>query len=459
MLAPAKADRTPAMNLERPPRPLQSFLLPFWHGGRPAVFFCSPRAFPRTVAAIQFPRPAADATYMQQSAGVLVVTDRQRAWRHRMLACHRCCWGCLSSRRPRRGIPRSQLIGLCTRWASTSTSTTPTPCTTFRARPEPVAGTRRPSHARRPDRHDMAALLRSAQRARQGGHHRRVHHLAAVVPPGPARLLDAAPRRVRGLRGTQRIRSQRRLEVGLHATRDTRPSASAQKLPGKRVVPDFGPVLTQEAAYAALGDVSGLVDFGNLHNYPGGRHPGTAGWGDNGYGSIDWNLTLAKRSAAYKPVVTTETDTGTTWRRRMPCPSPSPPATCRGFYSSNSEEGSFAPYYELCDSPQVGVVADSGYGLIRRDGSRKPAFLAVRSVAAVHRSWPGGAGRAARLRSPARVKICATWRSRSATGPTCWHSGLKLGLGRQHPPHGSSSDDRQRPSASADRSAWSARMS
>ena len=145
--------------------------------------------------------------------------------------------------------------------------------------------------------------------------------------------------------------------------------------------PIYGPSLTQEAAYVALGDVSGLVDFGNLHNYPGGRHPGTGGWGDNGYGSIDWNLALIKRSAAYKPVVTTETG----YWDDMATPNAVPESVAARYLPrlllEQFRKGILRTYiYELCDSPQVGVAADSGYGLIRRNGSRKPAFLAVRDL-------------------------------------------------------------------------------
>ena len=123
------------------------------------------------------------------------------------------------------------------------------------------------------------------------------------------------------------------------------------------------------------------MDFGNLHNYPGGRHPGTGGWGDNGYGSINWNLALIKRSAAYKPVVTTETG----YWDDMATPNAVPESVAARYLPrlllEQFRKGILRTYiYELCDSPQVGVAADSGYGLIRRDGSRKPAFLAVRNL-------------------------------------------------------------------------------
>jgi hypothetical protein len=145
--------------------------------------------------------------------------------------------------------------------------------------------------------------------------------------------------------------------------------------------PIYGPALTQESSYVALGDVTGLIDFANLHNYPGGRHPGTGGWGDNGYGSIPWNLTLASHSASSKPVVTTETG----YWDDMATPNAVPEAVVVRYMPrlllEQFRRGITRTYlYELIDSPQVGVTADSGYGLLRRDGARKPAFMAVKNL-------------------------------------------------------------------------------
>ena len=55
-----------------------------------------------------------------------------------------------------------------------------------------------------------------------------------------------------------------------------------------------------------VGDLSAFFDQANIHNYLAGRHPGTPGWGDDGYGSIDWNLRLIRRYSGGKPITTTE---------------------------------------------------------------------------------------------------------------------------------------------------------
>jgi len=145
--------------------------------------------------------------------------------------------------------------------------------------------------------------------------------------------------------------------------------------------PVYGPSLTSVDAYAALGDVSAYFDAANLHNYFQGRHPGTQGWGADGYGSIDWNLALAKRYAPGRPVTTTETGY---WDD--PGVRDSIPANLAGRYMPRLLLEQFRKgitrtfVYELIDAQMSGVEAMSGYGLVRADGSPKPAFRAVANL-------------------------------------------------------------------------------
>lgn len=146
--------------------------------------------------------------------------------------------------------------------------------------------------------------------------------------------------------------------------------------------PIYGPSLTAESAYSALGDVRALMDLGNLHNYFEGRHPGTPGWGDNGYGSIDWNLRLAVQYSDGKPTVTTETgywnDTSQPgWVPQEVAGKYMPRVLLEQF-----RKGIVRTYiYELTDfdqAPHGGLR--SSYGLLNRDGSPKPAFTAVKNL-------------------------------------------------------------------------------
>jgi len=158
--------------------------------------------------------------------------------------------------------------------------------------------------------------------------------------------------------------------VQLHALRE-QPSLSK--------FPLYGPALSMSAAaFAALGNVSAYYDVANLHYYMAGRHPGTPGWGDGGYGSIDWNLAFARRYAPGKTIVTTETG-----YYDDPAIGDSAPPAIVGRYIprlllEQFRKGVTRSYiYELIDDPTPGVAGRSGFGLIGADGSSKPAFRAV----------------------------------------------------------------------------------
>jgi len=79
--------------------------------------------------------------------------------------------------------------------------------------------------------------------------------------------------------------------------------------------PVIGPSLTSAQSYATLSataksrgiNLSGACNYSNLHNYPGGRNPGTAGWSADGYGSIAYNLNLAHSIWPDKTAIATET--------------------------------------------------------------------------------------------------------------------------------------------------------
>jgi hypothetical protein len=140
--------------------------------------------------------------------------------------------------------------------------------------------------------------------------------------------------------------------------------------------PIYGPSLTSKRAYAELGDVSAYYDFANLHNYYGGRHPSTRGWGRNGHGSIAWHFRLTEQYARAKPVVTTETG-----YQDHPSQENWIPQDVAGRYMpivilEQFRAGIVRTFlYELIDFPKSG-----SYGLLNEDGSPKPAFTAVEGL-------------------------------------------------------------------------------
>lgn len=138
----------------------------------------------------------------------------------------------------------------------------------------------------------------------------------------------------------------------------------------------LGPALGTPSSYAQLGDLSAYFDAGNLHNYFGGRHPGTPGWGTGGYGSIAWNLQQVGPYSGGKRIVTTETG----YQDDPSAPDAIPPDVSGRYMPrillEQFRAGILRTYiYELADFSRSG-----GYGLLHSDGSPKPAFTAVKGL-------------------------------------------------------------------------------
>ena len=143
-----------------------------------------------------------------------------------------------------------------------------------------------------------------------------------------------------------------------------------------------GPALTTEKARRSLGAVSSDFDVGNLHNYFAGRNPGTPGWGPNGYGSIEWHLDLVRQTSVMsKPVISTETGYDT-----APAVQDGIPEIVFGRYMprvflEQFMRGVRRTYsYELLDEGRNDHDPEQNFGLLRYDGSPKPAYLALANL-------------------------------------------------------------------------------
>jgi IPT/TIG domain/Putative Ig domain len=143
--------------------------------------------------------------------------------------------------------------------------------------------------------------------------------------------------------------------------------------------PIIGPSLTQSASFPVAASSAFSFDDANLHNYLGGRNPGTAGWGANGYGSIDWNIALAKSAWPNKPIWTTETGYLNDLSKLD-----SVPEVISGKYLPrvlleqwiHGIKRTFI--YELVD---IGSTFDqNGFGLLHADFSPKPAYNSVKNI-------------------------------------------------------------------------------
>jgi len=141
-------------------------------------------------------------------------------------------------------------------------------------------------------------------------------------------------------------------------------------------MPVYSPSLAMGyASYVDLGNVDATSNFGNLHNYFDGFNPGTGGWGANGYGSIVWNLTNVAITNPQQPVVTTETG----YTNQTSVVGSVPEAIAARYMPrlllEQWNHGITRTYlYELLSS------GGQDFGLLRPDGSRKPAFTAVANL-------------------------------------------------------------------------------
>lgn len=147
-------------------------------------------------------------------------------------------------------------------------------------------------------------------------------------------------------------------------------------------LPVLSPALTSAAAYTAYGSTSGF-DHGNMHDYFAGRNPGTRGWGGTDgfgtYGSLAWNMAVAKQVSASKPMIATETGYSDAVDQ-YPVP-----ATIKQRYVLRTllehwNAGIVRTYlYELVDE---GGWPFSHYGLVDASGNPKPAYRALANLLA-----------------------------------------------------------------------------
>ncbi len=167
-------------------------------------------------------------------------------------------------------------------------------------------------------------------------------------------------------------------------TTDLRSGMSAD--PVLTGMPLVGPSLVGWDSRDRLGDMSSLIDYGNLHNYSGGNVP---------EGAIDSELALAAKVSAGKPVVATEAGfhnaLSATWGQ-SPVPEDVAAAYLPRMFLENFRRGVVRTYsYELVDEwpGQAATNPEASFGLLRSDFSRKPAYVALRNLLAVLRD--GGA--------------------------------------------------------------------
>lgn len=151
-----------------------------------------------------------------------------------------------------------------------------------------------------------------------------------------------------------------------------------------RNVKVYGPSLSGGGSTTAVGDLSAFMDYGTMNNYFSGRNPGTAGWGSNDYGSLNWNIQTAKKASVSKSIVSTET--GYHSMVNTSDGHSGVPEDIAGRYTlrlflehyNRGIPRTFA--YELINVYYSSTSLYKNFGLLRNDGSEKPAFVALKNL-------------------------------------------------------------------------------
>jgi hypothetical protein len=158
--------------------------------------------------------------------------------------------------------------------------------------------------------------------------------------------------------------------------------------------PVIGPSFASPLGTPQVGNVSQYTAIGNAHNYRGGWNPGYAGqWGYGYTNYLSDALTIKLASVTNPGQAVISTETGYTNAIATVATQPGYPTGTQLPYDANSiSEADAATYmprvplmaringiamtfiYELLSSP------GQDYGLLRGDGSKKPAYFALKSL-------------------------------------------------------------------------------
>ena len=154
--------------------------------------------------------------------------------------------------------------------------------------------------------------------------------------------------------------------------------------PGLRDISIIGPSFITEQAYKKVGSLDPYIDFACLHAYQSWRHPGTKGWGSNGYGSLSWQFKYmaTHQSPSGKPIQSTECGYNTYLLAERGVTEQVEGKYITRMFAEFFRRGIARSFsYELIDQ---GTLADKDaekvFGLLHNDQSPKPAFFAVKEL-------------------------------------------------------------------------------
>ena len=201
--------------------------------------------------------------------------------------------------------------------------------------------------------------------------------------------------------------------------------------PSLAALPVIGPSIVHRDHQEALGDISGMLDYGNIHSYPYGEPPES---------NLSTQLGRAAANSGARPVIATETGyhTALNWDGEHLPVSEDAMATYipRLFldYFSRGIPRTFS--YELVDEKPdpAHAVRESNFGLLRNDWSPKPAFVALRNTISILADpGPAFAPESLDYSVGGSRASCTRFRCRSATGASTSRCGVPRAFGTRAP--------------------------
>jgi hypothetical protein len=148
--------------------------------------------------------------------------------------------------------------------------------------------------------------------------------------------------------------------------------------PALSSLPVIGPSLVHQESQEAIGDISGQLDYGNIHSYPDGYEPES---------NLSTHLSHAALNSGSKPVMATESgyETALAWTGGNKPVSEQAMATYmpRLFleYFRRGVVKTFS--YELLDEAANSSDREDNFGLLHNDLTPKPAFDALRNTISI----------------------------------------------------------------------------
>lgn len=156
-------------------------------------------------------------------------------------------------------------------------------------------------------------------------------------------------------------------------------------------LPLFGPAMAHPVNAPRVGDLSAYMHYGALHPYPGGARP---------MATVGTHVAYGRSINGNRPLVITETGyhTARLWTGSHPYVADDAEARyVPRIYLDSFQAGFARTYlYELIDQGASDTLREERFGLLRADGSPKPAYTSLRNLIEVLAD-PGPAFPAGRL--------------------------------------------------------------